>query len=549
MFNLYHIAGNSLKYGELALSIAENNISNANNTKYHREQVITTAMEGKNIAEGFIGNGIDIANISRICDEASNEKIRYTNSALYALYAKSNKLQNLDDFFSNNIENFSKQLDNVFSSLESIAQQPSNNIYRTNMMLEFESLVNQFNNIGNQLNTIQSNTSKEIYSNINTINNLSSELKNINYLIANSNHHKISLNLLDTRDSLLEELSKKIGITVHLNEKGMAHITLENGFTLLDNVQSYPLIYEKDNNQNIIVSYLDDTKNKKEKVKINFNTISLGEIGGLISFYNYNIPILKEKINQNIFYLSQEFNKTNREGYDLNRNEGKDIFSYQQLNSVQSKFNTGNAKISSLDIKDSNISALRYNLLYSDDRWIIFKLVNGKETQINYEIKQNNLKNEILFDNISAHLDGIPNNGDQFQISSLMNMSESIKLNLDDGNLLSASDNNRSYNNNVNALKFLEIQNIKLFNNSTFTENYADFMSYIGQITKKTQNLKDSQEKINNQIYLEHENKTGINLQEEYIYIELYRQYYYANIQLIKIVSSLFESLLGIVSK
>ncbi|AFA40911.1 FlgK family flagellar hook-associated protein [Wigglesworthia glossinidia endosymbiont of Glossina morsitans morsitans (Yale colony)] len=549
MFNLYHIAGNSLKYGELALSVAENNISNANNTQYHREQLINTAMEGKNVAKGFIGNGIEITNISRIYDEASNEKIRHTNSALYALYAKSNKLKNLDNFFSNNIENFSKQLDNVFSSLESIAQQPDNNIYRTNIVLEFESLVNQFNNIGNQLNKIQSNTSEEIYSVINTINNLSSELKNINYLIANSNHNQVSLNLLDKRDSLLEELSKKIGIIVHLNEKGSTHITLENGFTLLDNTQSYPLIYEKDNNQNIIISYLNDAKTQKEKVQINFNTISSGEIGGLISFYNYNIPILKEKINQNIFYLSQEFNKINREGYDLNRNKGKDIFSYQQLNSVQSKFNTGNAKISNLDIKDSNISALRYNLLYQSDHWVIFKLVNGKETKVNYETDQKNLKNEILFDNISVHLDGIPNNGDQFQISSLMNISDSIKLNLNDGNLLSASDNNLSYNNNVNALKLLEIQNIKLFNNSTFTENYADFMSYIGQITKKIQNVKDSQEKINNQLHLEHENKIGINLQEEYIYIELYRQYYYANIQLIKIASSLFESLLGIVSK
>lgn len=549
MFNLYHIAGNSLRYSELALSIAENNISNANNTQYHREKINSTAMEGKSVPEGFVGNGIDIKNISRIYDEASSEKIRYTNSALHALYSKSNKLKDLDYFFSNNIENFSKQLDNVFNSLESIAQQPVNNIYRSNIILEFESLVNQFNNMGNKLNKTQSDTAEEIYSSINEINSLSNELKNINHLLSNSDYNKTSLNLLDKRDFLLNELSKKIGIIVSLNTKGLAHITLENGFTLLDSKESYNLIYEKDNNQNIIISHLDNTKTQKEKIKINFNTISSGEIGGLISFYNYDIPILKEKINQNIFYFAKEFNKTNHEGYELNHELGKNIFSYKQFNSVKSKFNTGNAKISNIDVKNDNISSSRYNLLYNANQWIISKLVNGKEIQVHYETKQDNLKNEIFFDNISVHLDGTPNDGDQFQISSAMNIAESIKLNLDNGNLISAANNNYSYNNNANVLKFIEIQNLKLFNNSTFTENYADFISYIGQITKNVQNVQDFQEKINNQLRLEYENKTGINLQEEYIYIELYRQYYYANVQLIKLASSLFESLLGAVSK
>uniref|UniRef100_A0A1A9Z1H7 Flagellar hook-associated protein FlgK helical domain-containing protein n=1 Tax=Glossina pallidipes TaxID=7398 RepID=A0A1A9Z1H7_GLOPL len=334
--------------------------------------------------------------------------------------------------------------------------------------------------MGNKLNKTQSDTAEEIYSSINEINSLSNELKNINHLLSNSDYNKTSLNLLDKRDFLLNELSKKIGIIVSLNTKGLAHITLENGFTLLDSKESYNLIYEKDNNQNIIISHLDNTKTQKEKIKINFNTISSGEIGGLISFYNYDIPILKEKINQNIFYFAKEFNKTNHEGYELNHELGKNIFSYKQFNSVKN---------------------------------------------------------------------GTPNDGDQFQISSAMNIAESIKLNLDNGNLISAANNNNSYNNNANVLKFIEIQNLKLFNNSTFTENYADFISYIGQITKNVQNVQDFQEKINNQLRLEYENKTGINLQEEYIYIELYRQYYYANVQLIKLASSLFESLLGAVSK
>ncbi|MDQ1237247.1 MAG: flagellar hook-associated protein FlgK [Wigglesworthia glossinidia] len=550
MFNLYHIAKNSLKSGEVALSIAENNISNANNIQYHREKVIIGANSGKNIPEGYIGNGACINDIFRINDEISNEKIRYSNGVLHAIYAKNNKLQHLDNFFSNNIENFSKQLNDVFDALESIAQQPSNGIYRTNITLELESLVHQFNKIGKEIKNIELNATKDISFSIETINNLSKELANINCLISQSINKKIPLNLLDKRDALLEELSKKIGILTNINEEEIVYIKLENGSTLLDNNETYPLIYEKNNIQNITISSTNNNQTQEKKIKINSNNILKGELGGLISFYNQNIPKLKEKINQAILKFVQLFNTVNHQGYDFYHKPGGDIFSYKLFNHTGSNSNSGNAKISNIETNDSNnIFPSTYNLLYESDQWKIVKTFNGKKETIECQIKQENLKSVISFDNLSLNLDGLPKNGDKFKLNVAMDIAESIKLNLSDGNKIASSNDKNTYNNNFNILELIDIQNKKIFDNKTFSENYADFISYIGQTTKNIQNIQDSQEKINKQLHLEYENKIGINLNEEYVYIELYRQYYYANIQLIKIASSLFESLLGIVKK
>ncbi|KAI9575640.1 hypothetical protein GQX74_015772 [Glossina fuscipes] len=88
-----------------------------------------------------------------------------------------------------------------------------------------------------------------------------------------------------------------------------------------------------------------------------------------------------------------------------------------------------------------------------------------------------------------------------------MDIAENIKLNLSDGNKIASSNDKNTYNNNFNILELIDIQNKKIFDNKTFSENYADFISYIGQTTKNIQNIQDSQEKINKQLHLEYENK------------------------------------------
>ncbi|BAC24192.1 flgK [Wigglesworthia glossinidia endosymbiont of Glossina brevipalpis] len=545
MFNLYRLAGNALKAGEIALDTIGKNIANSTSSSYHKEKAILSASEGKLISEGYIGNGAHYNRLTRIQDELMSEKMRYANSSFYYAFEKNKKIKFLDYFFSENNKFLEGEINNVFDDLEFISQEPFNEIYKESAFLNFKSLNNHFNFIGKEIKDLENNIYNEIKLNISDINSLTSQLSSINKEILKSKNEKISLDLLDKRDQLLSEISKKIGISVNFNEKSTVNVALENGFFLVDKDQSNDLKIKKYFENDFSLFY---ENSKKEFIQIDSDSIQNGEIGGLISFYNKEIPIIKEKINFIIFSLAKRFNEVNKSGYDSNKSIGQDIFSYSSFKNKLGLENKGNLEIHDINTKDNNHPAI-YELFFQSNKWFITKKSEGKTTEIPYQSLDENSINKIIFDKINLHINGSPEDGDRIQIRHLLDVSEDIKLNLISGKEIAHSSKNENTNNNENSLKLANIQNEKIINNETFTENYAKFISYVGETANNIQSIENNQKIIFDNIVSNYENKIGVNLDEEYVQIEFYRQYYHANAQIIKVASTLFDSLLNVVRK
>ena len=109
------------------------------------------------------------------------------------------------------------------------------------------------------------------------------------------------------------------------------------------------------------------------------------------------------------------------------------------------------------------------------------------------------------------------------------------------------ADDENGTGDNRNVAKFLEIQNEKLINGTkTLNSAYNTLVSYIGSETHTAKISLQSNQNITDQIYEQNQSISGVNIEEEYISMQVYMQYYQANAKVIDAATTLFDTILGL---
>ena len=95
--------------------------------------------------------------------------------------------------------------------------------------------------------------------------------------------------------------------------------------------------------------------------------------------------------------------------------------------------------------------------------------------------------------------------------------------------------------------KLLDIQNEKLVNGTkTLNSAYTSLVSYIGSETQTAKISAQSSQNITQEIYEQNQSISGVNIEEEYISMQVYMQYYQANAKVIDAATTIFDTILGL---
>ncbi|GAB6072151.1 flagellar hook-associated protein FlgK [Venenivibrio stagnispumantis] len=339
LFGILSLSGQALITNQIAINSTSKNMANVNTEGYMRENAV--------IADLPRGS-IDIAKIERIFN--ANLYKRYIDLNQKSSSAESYKqlLTSIENLFSDNMgTGFASALNQFFNSLNDTIINPNDLSARYQVLTNAKALIGRIRETASNLDNIKQTTYKSLEDTINQINNLTSQLAQINKNIKiYQNDKSVITEYENQRDQIIKQLSDLINTKINYNQDGTVSVFTAKGFGLVVGNNSYNLSIQQDSNGFPIIRW-----NNTNDIT---NDIQNGEVGGNLKGLNVLKQIYND-LNDFTTIFATVLNKQHSQGYDLNGNTGINLF----------KADNGASKIDATNIA-LNISAPEDLALASD---------------------------------------------------------------------------------------------------------------------------------------------------------------------------------------
>ncbi|TGB80848.1 flagellar hook-associated protein FlgK [Escherichia sp. E4702] len=542
--NLLYLAQNGLSAAQCALNVVGNNLTNAVTAGYSRQNILLGEAGGQSTNYGFFGYGVAVDDVQRMYDGFLNNQVRGATTEFTTMQGRYQQVSQIDDMLGDDTNNISTTLGNMFTAMEGVSKNPTDPAARQGVLSQFEALANQFRTDSKTLNGLDKNTNTQISQSVEDINSCTTQLAKLNAEIEKIHGQTGSMpsDLLDKRDQLLNKLSTQIGIKVTENkETGSVNVSMQNGMSLVNGSKSYNLkaTPSDKNSSQMQVAYIDATGNPQ----LLDEDATTGNLGGLFKFRNTDLVDARNQLNQLALKMASKFNEVNHGGFDSNGQAGGDIFSLDAPQATGYNSNSGSA---SLGVKIDTPSAVN-----AEDYTITW---NG--TSKAWEVKNSEGKaitptvtgGSLSFDGITVTPTGTPNDGDSFTLNPASGAADSIKVAITDGDGIAASSSadTTDVNNNENIKNLIALKDENIVGDMTLTGAYANLVSSVGSTVSTLQAEQDTAGKACDQWAMQQQAVSGVDMNEEYVNLQMFSQYYQANAEVLKTANSLFDTLLSL---
>lgn len=526
------------------LNVISNNISNAHTTGYNRQQIILSQANSTHSGKGFTGNGVKVNAVNRAYNQFIVDQLRQAQSHAGSVNAYYGELSKIDNLFSNKESSLSSQINDLFSNLNKLSSNAADPAGRQTVMSSLESLVSQFNkteiNLKNQIN----NVNNELAKNVDKINSYTQQIAELNQKIARlqniSGGHEPN-DLLDQRDQLVSELNEIIGVNV-TEQNGQYNLSLMNGLNLVQGSNVSLLSVQPSSADPNLFSII-YTHNSGATQELTSQNINSGSLHGLLTFRDGPLNESRNQLGLIALNLADRFNEVNCSGVDIQGNPGEKLFDFAKPTTIANNKNQGQATIDAVYNKVTDVKASDYEITFIGGEWVVTRLSDNQ--QITTETKDG----QLIFDGLTISINGTPVEGDSFILKPVAEIASSLKMATKDPNKIASgiADNENGAGDNRNIAKLLDIQNEKLVNNNmTLSNAYASLVSYIGSETQSAKTSASASNNIVNQINEQNQSISGVNIEEEYITMQVYMQYYQANAKIIDAATTIFDTILGL---
>ncbi len=268
----FDIALSGLTTSMAQISTTSHNISNAETEGYTRQIVSTRASDPQSVnnSVGMIGTGATAVSITQERSLYDDDKYRKSN-ALTGEYATINDyLASMENYFNETDENgFTTMFDNFFNSLSNLSNDTSSQEKRTAVSLQAQSFTEYFNNLYENLQSVQADLNTEVKNQVDRINSITKRVASLNQQIDVIEFSGQNANdLRDQRALLIDELSSygKVEFSERTINKGKNSVGQKsailkfNGEAIVNNFNSrnlYCKIRQNKDNQNDVKGLYD----------------------------------------------------------------------------------------------------------------------------------------------------------------------------------------------------------------------------------------------------------------------------------------------------
>ncbi len=372
--NILSIGSSALNAAQVGLSTTGHNIANASTPGYSRQVVVQSAAQAQNFGYGYIGQGTEIAAVTRVYSEILAKQAVNSQAVSAGINMYSTNLSNIENMLSDASAGLNPALNDFFTSVQSLAANPNDIPTRQSMLSYTQSLVNRFHSTSNRLNEIRDDVNTQLTSSVNSVNSYAKQIARLNDVIEKAVNAAGNPpnDLMDQRDQLVMELSKQIKTTVVQQNQGSYNIFIGNGLPLVVGTVTNSLIATSSPSDagRLEVAYQSKTKT----TVLGGDSLPGGAIGGLLQFRSESLDTIQNQLGQIAVTLAGTFNAQHAQGLDKNGNPGGTLFSIPDPAVSFNSNNTGTAVIDSKIVDARAITSSDYRLQYDGTNYKITRL-------------------------------------------------------------------------------------------------------------------------------------------------------------------------------
>ena len=323
--SVMNIAEQALMANQEALNVTSNNVANQNTAGYTREVVDFQSVDAVTLSGGTLGSGVTASATSqrnRVLEQQVQQQTQ-TQAQSGALESALQQIQNIFGLSSTSSSASSTALgtsiDSFFSSLSTLASDPSDTATRQNVLTAANSLVAAFNSASNQLSQVSSSLNQQVVGDVSQVNSLTTTIASLNAQITALSPNADAGTLEDRRQQAIAQLSQLVGLDQISSENNGITLTTSNGAVLVSGTQSFALSTTQVGGTTHILGGVDG-----QDVTSN---LTGGDLGGVLQARDQRLPSYQNELDSLAFGLGTQVNQQNELGIDGSGNPGAAIFS------------------------------------------------------------------------------------------------------------------------------------------------------------------------------------------------------------------------------
>jgi|BarGraIncu00222A_1022003.scaffolds.fasta_scaffold26952_2 flagellar hook-associated protein 1 FlgK len=283
--NLLDVASRAMSVYQDAISVTGQNITNANNTDYSRQNVILAS----DVTAGGQGDGVKIADIQRVRNTLIDTQVQNYTSVLSDATKKSDTLQQIESVLDEpSTDGLSTYFTNFFNSFSQLTATPNSTSLRLAVTQQAQQLSDRFKQVFDGISTVQSSLQTDANTDVSSINSYLKDICQYNKEIYAATIQGTNTNQLkDERDAEITKLSGLVNITVQQGQNGVSVVGVA-GLQGADQQGYNTLQLTNVNGQMRIVSQNNPS---------NYAIVNSGEMNAIIDLNNNEIPSYLSNLN------------------------------------------------------------------------------------------------------------------------------------------------------------------------------------------------------------------------------------------------------------
>lgn len=323
--NMINTAYSGLQTAQMGMNTTAMNVANMLTPGYSRQGIVQSAVGPYGTAQ--VGNGVQVDSIRRISSQYLVNQVWHTSSQASYYQINQQYFSALEQVIGNDSTSIGNGLDDFFSALSELTTQPESPALRQQFLNQSRAMATRFNNTQDMINSQRMSINSQRDATVSQINTLTTGIAEYNQKIAAMESTGGNSNVLrDQRDELVRELSLLTEVNVVENSHGHYNISMKSGQPLVSGTTAGQMSSERDENGLPVLSlqFADHTF-----------PLSASPGGQLGALYDYEIGTLNDMevaLQGMAEALAQQVNDQLAQGYDLNGNPGKPLFSFDPNN-------------------------------------------------------------------------------------------------------------------------------------------------------------------------------------------------------------------------
>lgn len=395
----------------LALDTTGHNIANANTDGFSRQRVIFGTQIPQQAGPFFVGQGARVEDVERIFSQFLVEGLRSASSGQARASSFDEFASRLDNLLADRAIGLQPALSGFFNAVQDLADNPADTATRTALLGQANALADRFNGLGRELERIDSDLNRRLRDAVGQINELAKSIAVVNAEIqtsaANAPSGRPAADLLDKRDTLLRQLSGKIGISVVAQDDNSVNVFVGGSQALVLGSRA-----------NAVAAVNDPFDPTRTELAVGgtgviiSGQISGGEVGGLLDARRDMLDPARAQLGRTAAALAIAFNAQHRAGMDLNGALGGDFFNNPAPTVSGLASNSPGLSLAASISDLAQVTAFSYVLAFDGANFTLMRSdgavvpMSGAGTPAN----------PFVADGLSLVLSGVAAAGDRFQI-------------------------------------------------------------------------------------------------------------------------------------